>query len=162
MMHHIKTAIVLVPVTSVFAGQCSTAESALWIDHMEFTTTIQRCAVDYMGGDRATANCIKNKYAGQLSDACAACFGQTVKCGVENCAEFCTDDAGDPACLSCTFEKGCDDGLNACTGFSQGPPKPFPANAPRSDNTTSDGKAYNRVFAVSSIAASLIALATVL
>ena len=132
---------------------------------MEFTTTLQKCAVDYMGGDRATATCLKNKYNGQLSESCAACFGQTVKCGVEHCAEFCADDAGDPTCLSCTKEKGCDDGLNTCTGFSQGPPKPLPANVPtpggRSDNTTSDGKGYERVLTVTSVAASLIALAAV-
>ena len=122
---------------------------------MEFTTTLQKCAVDYMGGDRATATCLKNKYNGQLSDSCAACFGQTVKCGVENCAEFCADDAGDPTCLACTEEKGCDAGLNTCTGFLQGPPKPLPANSDTS------GKGYETMLTVTSIAASFIALAAV-
>ena len=97
-----------------------------------------------MGGDQATANCLKNAYEDKLGDACAACFGQTVKCGTVNCAVLCADDAGDAACLACTKEKGCDDGLDACTGFSQGPPKPLPADA----NNRNDGKSSVSLFSV--------------
>ena len=162
-MRYFQTAALVVPITSVFAGQCTTAESSLWIDKMEFTTVLTNCAVKFMGGDQATSNCLKGAYNGQLSDSCAMCFGQTVKCGVMNCAGFCADDAGDAACLSCTKEKGCDDGLNTCTGFSQGPPKPLPLNqGNRGDDTnttTTTGKAFEKVVGVTSITISLIGLA---
>ena len=103
------------------AGQCTDAESKLWIDNPAFTAKMSECAAENMGAGEPTATCLVGAFAG-LSAQCASCFGQTVQCGRDNCMNECILDSFAPECLACTESHGCDAGLVSCTGFKTGPP----------------------------------------
>ena len=107
-------------VSAAFAGRCSDDESHLWIEEPVFTTAMVRCAIQNNGAADPTAACLRADFA--LSSDCALCFGQTVQCGRDHCLRHCLLDAFSSDCLSCTAEKGCNQLLADCTGFSVGPP----------------------------------------
>jgi hypothetical protein len=125
---------------------CSEVESKLWIDSDDFTKSMTNCAMKNMGNGAGTAICLTEKYGPVLTRKCADCFGNTVACGLQKCGAKCAKGAWLAECLDCTNENGCDAGLDACTGFNQGPPKPTappgvaPPAAPRDDALTTTTK----------------------
>lgn len=123
---------------SALAGQCDESESKLWLNNDTFTDVIKKCAANTGGSVAGTTNCMASQIGG-LSSGCASCFGQTVDCGKKHCMAECVHNSAAQQCLECTKKSGCDDALNVCTGFGQGPPKPKLGAKATSNNGNSAG-----------------------
>ena len=107
------------------AGQCTEEMSVLWVNQPCFSFSMRSCAVQGMGAAAKTSSCLAKAYP-TLSGPCSECFGNTVECGRDNCAEQCASPDGKVSqiCLDCTAAAGCDAGLAICTGIAQNPPIP--------------------------------------
>lgn len=142
-----KVAVLSFVSATALAGQCNESESKLWLNNDSFTDVMKKCAANASGSAAGTTNCMASQIGG-LSSGCASCFGQTVDCGKRNCMAECIQSSAAQKCLDCTKNSGCDDALNVCTGFAQGPPKPKAgANA-----TSNNGNAAGSVSAVLALA----------
>jgi hypothetical protein len=103
-------------------GQCTEEMSVLWVNQPCFSYRMRACAVQGMGAAAKTSACLAKAYPA-ISGPCVECFGKTVECGRDNCAEQCASQDGkvSQTCLDCTAAAGCETGLTACTGIAQNP-----------------------------------------
>lgn len=72
---------------------------------------IAPCIVDATKADGGTG----------LSDACAGCFADTVKCAISKCLTQCLSDSNSQACKDCRAQN-CDPAFYACSGLPQQSP----------------------------------------
>jgi hypothetical protein len=54
----------------------------------------------------------------ELSNGCAACFGASMKCTVDNCVLACATPTA-PGCATCQDEKGCTAAFDECSGVER-------------------------------------------
>ncbi len=82
-------------------------------DPTAFHKSISDCATTFIGQDKPTKDCIKEKTG--LSDACTACFGDEVLCAASKCLTDCMADQNGQACTDCRATN-CDGAFEACSG----------------------------------------------
>lgn len=158
MVHKNSTvfAVLAVAVPVVLGGQCTEDMAAAWIGNVQFSKDIAECAKASMGAAVATSSCLNSMHS-VLSPACAACFGETVSCGANNCAGYCLGREFSAECLECTENAGCNAALAVCTGISEGPPVPSSTRTGASDITSTTTKgAMQMTMSVGSIALMLV------
>ena len=64
-----------------------------------------------------TQNTIESITGSRLSDACGACYSESVACSAEKCATSgCSNPTSTP-CVQCRCEEGCTPGFDVCSGL---------------------------------------------
>ena len=102
------------------SGACTNqADFTIISSDPTFQADVQKCATDNMGASPATKNCIITQTG--LSDACATCFGDTIKCAAQKCMMQCIADPNGQSCKECRAQN-CDPSFVQCSGI--------PANSP--------------------------------
>ena len=96
-------------------GACTNAADTTVLTNpsTDVPAEINACAQDNLGQEPATLNCIK---ALGLSDECAVCFDDTVKCVIEKCLNDCISDQNSQACKDCRAAN-CDPAFETCSGL---------------------------------------------
>ena len=117
-----RTVAISLLAVGALADECTQDMANIWLNNEAFSIEIKNCAVDSMGDANEVSACLMAAHS-ELSSGCAACFGQTVACGRDNCMQACIGDSFAAECIQCTETEGCNAQLAACTGF-EGPPVP--------------------------------------
>jgi len=73
----------------------------------------QMCALD-PNQSKCAATCMKMKT--MISDACAACWGDTIACGIQKCLMQFIADPNSPMCQMCTMTN-CEPAFHMCAGI---------------------------------------------
>lgn len=66
-----------------------------------------------------TLECVKEREDPDPSDACLACYLQSVDCARVNCLAPCVEDPAGQACVQCRIEAGCTAGFYTCSGLPE-------------------------------------------
>jgi hypothetical protein len=79
-------------------------------------TPAQVAALAVCVGDCAQ-NTIESITGSRLTDACGACYSESVACSAEKCATVCSNPAATP-CIECRCVEGCTPEFDVCSGLS--------------------------------------------
>jgi hypothetical protein len=96
------------------SGACTNQADFTIIQGATFQATVSDCATKNWGADPATKKCIVD--ATKLSDACATCFGATIKCAAQKCMAQCIADQNSQGCKDCRAQN-CDPAFVTCSGL---------------------------------------------
>ncbi|MFT7578820.1 MAG: hypothetical protein ACI9MR_000481 [Myxococcota bacterium] len=101
--------------TSASNGAC---DNAVDLNKLATATdlpqTVQDCALSALTSAAAAGQCVQDAVG--LSAECSVCFGDILKCAIDNCALQCIGGAT-PACNDCRA-LSCDGPFEACAGIS--------------------------------------------
>jgi hypothetical protein len=95
-------------------GACTNQGDVEAICDEAFPAAVQACGLDNLSGTAEdVAMCVSEDTG--LSSECAACFGETTKCGAANCLTECAAGPLSDPCATC-LEANCDPAFYACAG----------------------------------------------
>eukprot|EP00386_Alphamonas_edax_P014584 GDKI01044750.1.p1 GENE.GDKI01044750.1~~GDKI01044750.1.p1 ORF type:complete len:270 (-),score=60.95 GDKI01044750.1:283-1092(-) len=109
--------------SSTNANGCTADKETVF--HPDFVKMVRSCGRWNLGSDVKTKACLLNEtYGGKtVSETCATCYANSVKCGATNCRGACFLGDCTSMCQECiNGESNCSAELKACTGLDKLPP----------------------------------------
>lgn len=111
--------------TGASTGACTSAADLAVVCANDVNTTTSNCALgcNAQGGDAGTkvactVACVKGQLNPPPTDACIACYADSVACALQYCLQPCLAGASDPTCTTCRVQHGCSGTFyRSCSGL---------------------------------------------